>query len=133
MNDPEGIRDRVDVGFPFRLNRHGRVADPDYEQHVRDMIELVLFTSPGDRVNRPEFGCGLLELLFTPNAASVEGTTQYLVQGALQRWLGEVIAVREVRVSRDDASLVVHLVYALKEDGVDRRASFSSRGFRWQP
>ena len=131
MSDPVDVRDRIEVGFPFRLSRHGRVADPDYEQHVREMIELVLFTAPGERVDRPDFGCGLLELLFGPNTEGVAGATQYVVQGALQRWLGDVISVQDVRVEARDSSLTVHLVYSLLADGVERRATIDSRGFRW--
>lgn len=131
MADPVDSRDRVEVGFPFRLSRHGRVAEPDYEQHVREMIELVLFTAPGERVNRPDFGCGLLELLFGPATDTVAGATQYVVQGALQRWLGEVIAVQDVQVESRDSSLVIHLVYSLRADGAERRATIDSRGFRW--
>ena len=75
-------RPTVEVGFPFQIDNYGRVADPDYEVHVQQMIELVLFTSPGERVNRPEFGCGLLQLIFGPDSEALASATEYLVQTA---------------------------------------------------
>jgi len=130
MSDPIDSRNTVQVGFPFRISRYGRLADPDYEQHVEEMIELVLFTAPGERVNRPEFGCGLLELIFSPNTESAATATQYLVRGALQRWLGDVITVREVEVEARGGSLGVRIAYVLLADGIERVATFDSGGFR---
>lgn len=114
----------VEVGFPFRLSRYGRVADPDYALHVEQMIELVLFTSPGERVNRPDFGCGLLELVFQPDDTSVAATTQYLVQGSLQRWLGDVISVRQVVVTPREPEIEVRVAYLLRADRSERVAVY---------
>lgn len=111
--------DPIEIGFPLRLDRRGRLYDPDYAVHVQQMIELVLFTSPGERVNRPDFGCGLLEALFSGNNAPEASAVEYLVQTALQRWLSGVIAVREVRVDARDSVLSIEVVYSLLAVGSD--------------
>ena len=76
----------MNIDFPYQFDHRGRTAATDYENHIRDMIEQVLFTSPGERVNRPTFGSGLLQLVFAPNSDELAGTTQFLVQSALQEW-----------------------------------------------
>lgn len=133
MSERSERRVSVEVGFPFRISRYGRLADPDYPRHVEEMIELVLFTAPGERVNRPDFGCGLLELIFQANDTSVAAATQYLVQGALQRWMGDVISVREVLVTTHDAELQVRLSYLLLADRSERVSFFNTQGYRWSP
>ena len=103
----------IQIGFPMRLDRRGRLYDPSYDDHVQQMIELVLFTSPGERVNRPDFGCGLLEAIFGENDAPEASAVEYLVQTALQRWLADVISVEEVRVQAADSVLAIEVVYSL--------------------
>lgn len=121
----------VEVGFPFQIDNYGRVADPGYEVHVQQMIELVLFTAPGERVNRPDFGCGLLQLIQEPEGSSVATATEYVVQTALQKWLGDVISVRKVEVKTVDASIQVTLSYMLLRDRQLRVAVFEPRGGSW--
>lgn len=123
----------VEVGFPFRLDSYGRIFDPDYDQHVEQMIELVLFTAPGERVNRPDFGCGLLQLIFGPDTEAVAAATSYLVQGALQKWLGDVITVRGVEIKPKDTTLSVKISYLLLRDQELRVATFEPRRAPWQP
>ena len=84
------------VDFPYRFDARGRTAETDEADHIHDLIEQVLFTSPGERVMRPDFGSGLLQLVFAPNSEVLAATTQVLVQSALQRWLGEWILVAPV-------------------------------------
>lgn len=122
----------IEVGFPFQIDNYGRVADPGYELHVEQMIELVLFTAPGERVNRPDFGCGLLQLILEPGNASVATATEYVVQTALQKWLGDVISVRKVEVKLVDASLQIVLSYMLLRDRQLRVATFDPRGGAWR-
>ena len=88
----------MNVDFPFHFDSRGRTAETADDDHVRDLIEQVLFTAPGERVNRPDFGSGLLQLVFAPNSAELAAATQFLVQGALQQWLGDLIEVRAVQV-----------------------------------
>jgi uncharacterized protein len=89
------------------------------------MIELLLFTAPGQRVMRPSFGSGILGLVFAPNDPSIAATTQFLIAGALQTWLGDVIAVGEVSVSSDDASLTILITYTIRSTGTPASAAFT--------
>ena len=83
----------MDIDFPFHFDGRGRTAEAATDEHVRDLIEQVLFTSPGERVNRPTFGSGLMQLVFAPNSDELATATQFLVQAALQQWLGDLIEV----------------------------------------
>jgi phage baseplate assembly protein W len=114
----------ADVAFPFHFDGHGRTAAPTYAGHVRDMIELLLFTSPGERVNRPDFGSGLLAMVFSPNSPEVAGALQFSAQAALQRWLGDVIQIEALSVTAEDAKLEVELTYTLLQTGEQRTDSF---------
>jgi phage baseplate assembly protein W len=113
---------------PFHFDARGRSAETDADDHVRDLILQVLFTSPGERVNRPEFGCGLKQLVFAPNSDALAAATQQLVQGALQRWLQEVIAVERVRVLAVESRLEVTVAYVRRDTGERREDSFA-QGF----
>ncbi len=117
----------MNVAFPFAFDDLGRTAGADDAAHLRDLIEQVLFTAPGERVMRPDFGSGLLALTFEPNSVAVAATTQALVQGALQQWLGHLIAVESVDVTPDDAALVVTVRYVVLRDG-DRRSDTYTPG-----
>ena len=102
------------------------MATTAVDDHVRDMIFQVLFTSPGERVNRPDFGCGLLELVFEPNSDARAAATQLLVQGSLQRWLNEVVRIENVAIANVDSSLEVDVVYTRLIDGERLEAQFTS-------
>ena len=112
------------LDFPFHFDGRGRTATTDADDHVRDMIHQVLFTSPGERVNRPDFGCGLLQLVFTPNSDALATATQFLVQGSLQRWLADVIQVERVRIDNEDERLLVEVVYTRIDTGARREERF---------
>jgi phage baseplate assembly protein W len=99
----------MNVGFPYQFAPTGRTAGADDAAHLRDLIAQVLFTAPGERVMRPDFGSGLLALTFEPNSVTLAATTQALVQGALQHWLGHLIAVEAVEVTAVDAQLRVEV------------------------
>lgn len=118
----------VATAHPFGVDEAGRIAATTPLRHVREMIRLVLFTAPGERVNRPDFGCGLLNLVFEPNGSTLAMTTRFLVQAALQRWLGDVLTVHDVAAAapRDDGRLEIEVVYSLKEDGVRRADRFAA-------
>lgn len=105
----------MDIAYPFEIDRRGRVAETPYEAHVRQMIEQVLFTNPGERVNRPDFGCGLLQLVFAPNSDELATATQFLIQGALTTWLEDVIVVEGVQVDNDDSRLVITIQYIVRQ------------------
>ncbi len=103
----------MQIAYPFKIDGRGRVADAPEAAHIRQMIEQILFTIPGERVNRPDFGCGLHQLVFDPNSDELAATTEFLIQGSLQQWLGDRIAVDAVQVSNDDAELKVIIRYVL--------------------
>src|SRR5262245_18569567 len=102
------------VGYPFQIDSRGQTAQTTADEHIRDLIEQVLFTGPGERVNRPSFGSGLLQLVFMPTSDEVVSATQFLVQGALQQWLGIIIQVEAVSVERDDSILRVTVQYVVR-------------------
>ncbi|MER6187924.1 GPW/gp25 family protein [Streptomyces sp. NPDC001652] len=101
------------LGFPYRVDGRGRTAGAGPDEHVRDLIEQVLFTAPGERVMRPDFGSGLLGTVFEPAGSELATTTQYLVQSSLQQWLGHLLAVESVEVTADDGVLTVAVGYVV--------------------
>src|SRR5262245_9049703 len=107
----------ANVDFPYHFDSRGRTAQTDDPEHIRDLIYQVLFTSPGERVMRPDFGSGLLQLVFAPNSDVLAATTQVLVQGALQQWLGDLIVVEAVTVETEDAKLRVTVQYVVRRSG----------------
>lgn len=93
----------------------GRVAEErDYARHVEQMIRQVLLTNPGERVNRPDFGCGIRRMVFAPNSDAVASLLQVTVMQALEKWLGTAIQVEEVKVVAVDSTLTVRVGYILK-------------------
>ena len=113
--------------FPYHLDgQRGRTAETGDDEHVRDLIRQVLFTSPGERVNRPDFGCGLHQLVFMPNSDVLAAATQSLVQGALSRWLDDVIAVHRVEITSLENALTVRIAYAVRRTGETRDDQFAS-------
>jgi phage baseplate assembly protein W len=104
----------MQVDFPFRFDGSGRTAAADDEEHIRDLIEQLLFTAPGERLNRPSFGSGLMQLVFAPNSDALAAATQMAVHGALQQWLGEVVLIEAVDVRHEDAVLHVTVRYAIR-------------------
>ena len=115
----------MDIAFPYRFDSRGRTADPGADDHVRDMIELLIFTSAGERVNRPDFGSGLQQLVFTPNSPELAATVQFTLQAALQRWLGDVIEVRDLDVRSEDSTVTVDITYLVRRTGEVQSATFS--------
>jgi hypothetical protein len=103
--------------FPYRIGVDGRTAGATLEEHVEQLIALVLFTAQGERPNRPEFGSGVRQLVFTENAPELATALQHLIQGNLQRWLADVIEVRAVSVAAEDSRLNVLVQYLLIETG----------------
>ncbi|OQA42902.1 MAG: Gene 25-like lysozyme [Chloroflexi bacterium ADurb.Bin325] len=115
----------VQIDYPFRFDSSGRTAATDGDEHIRDLIEQVLFTIPGERVNRPTFGANLMQLVFAPNSPELAATTQFLVQGALQEWLGELIQVEAVQVTSEDATLAVVVQYRIRRTQQRQTAVFT--------
>jgi phage baseplate assembly protein W len=115
----------MNVDFPLRFDGRGRTAATDDEDHIRDLIEQVLFTSPGERVNRPTFGSGLMQLVFMPNSTELATATQFLVQGALQQWLGDLIQVETVQVESQESTLRITVDYVIRRSQQRRVTEFA--------
>ncbi|HEY2800184.1 MAG TPA: GPW/gp25 family protein [Chthoniobacterales bacterium] len=116
----------MNIDFPYHFDSRGRTAAPnDDDAHIRDLIEQVLFTAPGERVNRPDFGSGLLRLVFAPNSDQLAATTQYLVQGSLQQYLGDLIQVDAVEVENEDSTLRVTVRYLVRRTQTLQTAEFT--------
>ena len=116
------------LDFPYRIDGTGRTATTAVAEHVRDLVEQVLFTSPGERVMRPAFGGGVLQLVFAGNSQEFAATTQFLVQGALQQWLGGLIAVESVQVEAQDATILIQVRYVNRRTEVRQVAGFVAPG-----
>ncbi len=116
------------LDFPYHFSGLGRTATTGDDDHIRDLIEQVLFTSPGERVMRPDFGAGLLDLIFEPNSSTLAATTQMLIHSALQLNLSHLIAVQGVDVENDDAALRIVVRYLVLLDRTSASATFSVAG-----
>jgi phage baseplate assembly protein W len=114
----------MQIDYPFHFDGRGRTAETGGDDHIRDLIEQVLFTAPGERVNRPTFGSGLLQLVFEPNSDVLAAATQMSVQGALQQWLGDLITVESVEVNNRDSTLEVQVQYLIRRSQERRVAQF---------
>ncbi len=115
----------MNIDFPFHFDKRGRTATTDDEDHIRDMIEEFLFTNPGERVNRPDFGSGLLQMVFAPNSPEIASALQFTIQAGLQRWLGDVIVAQKVEVTSEDSTLRVLVQYVVRSTNQTQSATFT--------
>lgn len=122
----------MNVDFPLQFDTRGRTATAADDSHIRDLIEQILFTSPGERVNRPTFGSGLLQLVFAPNSDALAAAMQMTVQGSLQQWLGDLIVVESVEVENQESTLRVTVRYVIRRSQQRQVAEFS-RGGQFSP
>lgn len=104
------------IDFPFHFDNRGRTAQADNSDYIRDLIEQVLLTAPGERVMRPDFGSGVMQLVFAAASPEIAATTQFLVQGSLQQWLSDVIVIESVEVQAQESALLITVQY------IERRA-----------
>jgi phage baseplate assembly protein W len=117
MSVPIDNTDSLPIASPYAIDGRGRTAEAAADVHLRDLIEMVLFTNPGERVMRPAFGGGVLGLVFAPNSPELGATTQVLIAGALQTWLGDLIDVTGVEVDSVDASLTITVNFTDRRNG----------------
>ena len=115
----------MNIDFPFRIDGRGRTAATDDADHIRDMIEQLLFTHPGERVNRPDFGSGLLQMVFQPKSVELAAALQFTLQAALQQTLGDRIQLLGVAVTNEDSTLQVTVQYAMRGEQQVQTAQFS--------
>jgi uncharacterized protein len=113
----------MNINFPYQFDGRGRTLDPS-NNYVAQLVEQVLFTSPGERVNMPDFGSGLLQLAFAPTSMEMAAATQFAVQGALQKWLGSSVKIQSVVASAQDAVLTVTVTYTLLTTDVTQVQTF---------
>ena len=114
----------MNINFPFHFNGRGSTAITDDNDHIRDMIEQFLFTNPGERVNRPDFGSGLLQVVFAPNSPELAATLQFTIQAGLQQWLGDIIEVRNLLVTSEEATVRVEIQYMVRRTQENRETTF---------
>lgn len=110
------IAEKKTFGFPFSVNEEGRILASGGDEAIRGKIIQVLFTAPGERVNLPEFGCGLFNLVFEPNNAILAAATEFTVGQALTRWLRNDILVDGVSVNSSEETVFVEVAYTKRED-----------------
>jgi phage baseplate assembly protein W len=118
----------MNIDFPFHFSETRQTAQADDADHLRDMIEQLLFTSPGERVNRPDFGCGLRQAIFAPNSPELAAAVSYTARAALQRFLGDVVEVQALEVSAEEATLKVVVQYVDRKSGERRAEVFVAGG-----
>lgn len=116
----------MQVAYPLAIGADRRLARAEEAAHVEQMIEQVLFTDPGERVNRPDFGCGLAALVFEPLNSELVAVTQALVRGSLLKWLGDLIQIEALTVEARDSALVIRISYGLLSDRTRRTVVFET-------
>jgi len=118
----------MNIDFPFHFDARGRTALTDDDDHIRDMIEQLLFTNPGERVNRPDFGSGLLQMVFAPNSPELAAALQFTMQGAVQRYLGDLIDLQQLQVEAVDSTLSVTVAYVVRRTQTSAIATLTRSG-----
>jgi phage baseplate assembly protein W len=117
----------MNINFPFSLDGRGRSAEASDEKHILDMIEQFIFTNPGERVNRPDFGSGLQQLIFAPDSPELASALQFTMQAGLNRWLGDLIELRALEVQSNDSQLLIKINYVVRSSNEARSAQLSRR------
>ena len=103
----------MNLAYPYNFDAIGHSAQTDMLSHIRDMIEQILLTSPGERVNRPTFGSGTAQLVFAPNSELLAAAQQQTIQAGLQQWLSDLIRVQSVTVTANDSTLLITVIYTV--------------------
>ena len=116
------------LDYPFHFDERRRTAASDANDYIRDLIEQVLFTAPGERVNRPTFGSGVRQLLFAPNGDALAAAAEASVSGSLQRWLGDLIQVESVEVTNVEGELRITVQYLVRRTQQLQVTQFSRGG-----
>lgn len=113
------------VAFPYHLDKRGLTATSDLEEHIEDMLEQLLFTRPGERVNRPDFGCGLLGTVFGPNSPAIGAALEVTIGAAVQQWLGDEIQIGTLTVTSAESTIEVTISYTIRATGAVAAAAVS--------
>lgn len=115
----------TNLSYPFSIDRNGRTGTVEEDRHIRQLIEQVLFTVPGERVNRPTFGTPINQLVFAPNSSEIATASQVLIQGSLQQWLDNIIRVESVEVDSEESTMRVTIQYVVTRTQQRRIETFS--------
>lgn len=117
----------MNVNYPFQFDWYGKTRKADDNKHAQDMLIQLLFTAPGERVNRPDFGCGLEQLVFAPNSPELAATLQTIAMAAVLRELGDLIELRDLKASAKDSVLSVEVCYVVLQTGATEQETFKRR------
>ena len=115
----------MNLEFPFQFDGRGRTAEANTDDHIRQMLEQLIFTNPGERVNRPDFGSGILQLVFAPNSPELAATLQFTMQAAIQRWLSDVLELRSLEVQSVDSTLTIDINYLVRRTNESQSVRFT--------
>jgi len=114
----------MNVKFPYQFDSTGYTAQTDLPGHIEDMIEEILLTSPGERVNRPTFGCGIMQLIFAGNSDSLAAAQQQVIQCSLLQWMSDLIQVNAVYVMAEDSTLQIDITYTIIQTQQQQTSQF---------
>ncbi|WP_392529963.1 GPW/gp25 family protein [Nostoc sp. C117] len=118
-------RNVINIDFPFHFDRNYHTSSTsDENKHIRDLIEQLLFTTPGERVNRPDFGSGVLSLIFAPNSPELAKAMEITIQASIEQWLGDLIDLQTLEVTSIDSSLYIVVEYLVQSSGETQTATF---------
>ena len=117
---------RMNIAYPWTFDATGRTASASDPDHIRQMIEQLLFTAPGERVNQPDFGSGLMQMVFAPNSTELAAALQFTTQSAVQRYMGDLIDLHELQVEVSDATLTVTIQYVIRATQQPQVNTFSN-------
>lgn len=118
----------MNLKYPYGFDTSGHTAQTDPPAHIRDMIEQILLTSPGERVDRPTFGCGVTQLVFAPNSDALAAAQQQMIQASLQQWLSDLIRVNAVNVEAQDSALLITITYTIIQSQQQQTQQFAYGG-----
>lgn len=114
------------VSYPYQLDSRGHTAvTASLDAHIRQLLEQLLLTRPGERVNRPDFGCGLADLVFEPNSVRLAAALEVTVVANVGQWLNGLIALRNVDIESQDEKLLVNLGYVVTATGEPGNATLA--------
>ena len=102
------------IDYPLHFDGRGHTASTTTDDHVRDMLEQLLFTNEGERVNRPDFGSGIQRLIFAPTSPELAAALQYTLKAAVQRWLSDIIELQALEVTSEDSTLSIFIQYLVR-------------------
>lgn len=112
------------LNFPFTVRRGVPAPPPTHDAYVEQLIEQVLFTVPGERVNRPDFGCGVQNMVFQPGNSELVAAALFIVRSQLEMQLAGIIRVESVTAEMVGGELHVTANYFDVADARRRTARF---------